>query len=172
MTGYHCPVNGCDYGESEEKDLDAVRGHINGSPAGGHDWRAHREEVLAQGDTEGDTESDGEDTEGGESEEDTDTMPTPEEYEEQDDGLESDTSGGESETVETDDGSTAVSTPTLGALSDVPTAYLVVAALVVVVMAWILLGDGDDDSEVEADQGATDAPEPDSEPGGPGGGLA
>lgn len=67
----HCPVDGCDYGESDDKSLPAVRAHINASGDDAHDWDELRETVEQQGEQPEADENEEED------------MPTDEEYREQ-----------------------------------------------------------------------------------------
>ncbi|MFC7193721.1 hypothetical protein ACFQL4_02220 [Halosimplex aquaticum] len=56
---YWCPVDGCDYGEDEEKDRSSVQGHINASASPEHDWSELREQVDAQAE-DGEGNGDGE----------------------------------------------------------------------------------------------------------------
>ena len=171
MSDYYCPVEGCDYGESEDKSLAAVRSHINASSADGHDWDELKPIVEAQGeDEEGnedspdENESDetpDEDSDGNETGDETpsdgaddgdgeDTeMPTPEEYEQQ-------LSGGTEDSDEVDDTPESSVGLSLGSLSDIPTTYLIAGALIVVVLAWLLLSGSDDET---TETGGAEPPE-------------
>ncbi|WP_231184729.1 hypothetical protein [Haladaptatus sp. DYF46] len=74
-----CPIEGCDYGDNEEKSLAAVRSHINASSDGDHDWSALKPTVEAQA-----ADSDQDDQADQQPEDDTDdAMPTDTEYDQQ-----------------------------------------------------------------------------------------
>lgn len=49
MTSYTCPIEGCPYGEDEEKSLPAVRAHINATSDGDHEWSDLKPTVEQQG---------------------------------------------------------------------------------------------------------------------------
>ncbi|MFC6953535.1 hypothetical protein [Halorubellus litoreus] len=50
MTDYYCPVEGCKFGESDEKTLQQVRSHINSMGDGDHRWSDLKGVVEGQGD--------------------------------------------------------------------------------------------------------------------------
>jgi len=45
---YECPVEGCDYGEQEDKTLAQVRGHVNSSGDEAHVWQDVKHTLLAE----------------------------------------------------------------------------------------------------------------------------
>ena len=45
---YECPVEGCDYGEQEDKTLAQVRGHVNSSGDEDHVWQDVKHTLLAE----------------------------------------------------------------------------------------------------------------------------
>ena len=145
MSSHTCPVEGCDYGESSSKSLAAVRSHINASGDSEHDWDALKSEVT------GEEEPDGEQTEADESEENGDTMPTDEEYQEQYDQGEED--GEQSSTSSSD-----FSLPAL----DQRTMMMLVAVGVALLVLYLYLNrDGDGAIEhapaVEEEDGDSEA---------------
>jgi uncharacterized membrane protein len=102
MTDFQCPIEGCDYGESEEKSLAAVRSHVNSTGDDDHEWsdlKALVEQQDGNADQQEAPEEQGESAETDENdqqEENTETsdettddqqsMPTDEEYRHQQSG--------------------------------------------------------------------------------------
>jgi len=164
---YECPVDGCDYGESDDKTLAQVRGHVNSSSDDtGHVWQDVKHELLAEAEkrdaaSEDDVEGDGEDDQSDPEDTDDTEMASQEEYEEQysdaSDG-EDDASDGESDTSTDADGS-GFTVPSVGA----STVVLVLGVAVAGFLIWKLYSGGDAASDYEAPEESVDA---DSDDGG------
>jgi len=184
MSDHYCPVEGCDYGDDEQKALGSVQGHINGSPDPDHDWSELRERVEAQADDAAtDEESDEGNEEGGASapdseqsesddgesseetnpetdESDDETMPTDEEYDQQ---REARDSGEDDESDEETDDSDDLPIPALPV--DPRTLMMLVA---VAGLAWLLYRtvSGSDEETPAPERSETpefEAPDDDSE---------
>jgi len=72
---YKCPVEGCDYGEEEEKTLAQVRGHVNSNGDEDHVWQDAKHELLAEAEKREATETS--DDEDGDSDEEGDPGEVP-----------------------------------------------------------------------------------------------
>jgi hypothetical protein len=83
MTGVVCPVNGCDYGEQDEKSLQSVRTHINAKGDDDHDWSELKPEVVEQADDQEDSDDEEQEEPEDDESENEEDMPTEEEYERQ-----------------------------------------------------------------------------------------
>ncbi len=57
---YECPVEGCDYGEEDDKTLAQVRGHVTSNGDNDHVWQEVKHELLAEAEKRETTDSDGE----------------------------------------------------------------------------------------------------------------
>lgn len=86
MTGYHCPVEGCDYGDQDDKTLPAVRAHINASNDDTHDWTQLKAAVEEQTEQGGEQDGEADEEQPQATENDGDDMVSQQEYERQQQG--------------------------------------------------------------------------------------
>jgi hypothetical protein len=169
MKGRYCPVDGCDYGDDEEKTLPAVRSHINATNDGDHRWEDLKAAVEAQAD-EQTTETAEEQAEPAETDGSGEGPDPTEEYENQwsDPTDEDDDGNDQQETTDkpADDAGDDTNDDTSGTdgqQEGVGAAMSLVAGSLVVVLLYFLTDDGDDrevrdiDAEhvEDADAGAT-----------------
>jgi len=157
-NSYTCPQDGCDFGESEEKSLAAVRGHI--SAASSHEWDELKGDLYAQAEdaeTENDGVGEGEGDDGDDQTDDNDDeMATQEEYERQYEGDEpsknqQDDDGADGDPDGSDD-SPGFHIPAVGGT----TLLAVAGVLLVAFIAWKVLGDSGVDHEPAEEQADTD----------------
>lgn len=162
MSSNRCPVEGCEYGESDDKSKAAVRSHVNAKSDPEHNWADLKSAVMGDPDADETDDADGEQTEtdeNEENEEDEDDMPTDEEYQEQhaqdDNDTTDDTDTTDSDTATDDDaGGGGFSIPAL----DGSTVMLVMGLLAVLVVAYLVLGgDGSVDQAAPVEEDTTDS---------------
>lgn len=159
MSGYTCPVKGCDYGDGDQKSLPAVRAHVNATGDSAHNW-GEVKEMLADQDAADSSQSE-------ESKEEPEDMPTQDEYEMQ---------HREEDPEDNSDGANAAAGAAagaagVGALLDRP---MVLAALIVLAVVVLLAWDGSGEpttTNQEADAEQTHPADPPTSDG-QGGGLA
>jgi len=155
MSSYICPVEGCEYGQDEQKDLDSVKGHINGSIDDTHDWGELKAEVEAQTDDQEEPEKEEQETtESGENDsedsepEEAEDMPNEEEYQEQH-GQESSNDEDDEQSESSEGG---ISLPSL----DRRTMMLLVGVLGVLVLLYVVAQRRGDDPEPLPDSEVTE----------------
>lgn len=159
-TSYECPVEGCDFGEAEDKTLAQVRGHVNSNGDEDHVWQDVKHELLAEAEKREATQA----TDDEDDEESID-MATQEEYEEQysdedSDLPEGDEGDGDTESAdgdEDDQDGGGFSVPSVSASTVVLVAGVAVAALLI----WKLYSGGDAASDYEAPEESADTDDSD-----------
>lgn len=184
MSGYSCPVEGCDYGDGqdEQKSLPAVRAHVNATGDDAHNWSDCREQLADQDashssqseesdppeEPEEPEKSAGETEDTEDSEDSEEDMPTQAEYEMQHEGEEEseDTSNGANAAA-----GAAAGAAGIGALLDRP---MFLGALVVLAVVVLLAWDGSGEPTPTNQEAAGEQPHP-ADAGSPdeqGGGLS
>lgn len=176
MTGdsFRCPVEGCPFGEDEEKTRDQVRRHINAKSGDEHadtealyaalDDQEPGEPDVEEGEAAAE-EGESDDEEAEETTEESTDMPTDEEYEQQhsagstddepEETGETDDEPDDGSTDSSDDGEFSLPFPAL----DQRTVMLLVAALGLLVLVYVVLNR---DSEASAEPAQTSDEDADS----------